>query len=489
MSFLNDLEIETSVTETENGGRALSSTGDGLLNLFAVLGALRSRPHDIIEKFDDAYNENADLATKMVFYGRDVRGGLGERTVGRLMLHRLAEINPDVVNRKIQNIVQYGRWDDLFVLFGTECENAMLNIVSTQLSADLIAMREDKPVSLLAKWMPSINTSSRNTVALATRLARALKMTHATYRKTLSKLRRYIDVVEVKMSANEWEKIDYERVPSKAMSNYDSAFANHDYIRFMNYLNDVKEGKAKINAATLYPYDIIEKLHCRDNYDTCDLQWKALPNYVEGDNNFLVMADVSGSMMGRPMATSVGLAIYFAERNHGEYAGKFMTFTNDPHLVTIKGNTLADKYYSVTQEVGYNTNLEKAFDVVLSTAVRTNCPQIELPKALVVISDMEIDTWGGGSLTFTEEMRKRFADVGYEMPKLVYWNVDSRHDTFLASKNDPNTILVSGQSASTFKNLIKGIECSAFEIMEQMLNDERYADVIVPSQLDTEVLY
>lgn len=483
MSFLNDLEIETSVTETENGGRALSSTGDGLLNLFAVLGALRSRPYDVIEKFDDAYNEDADLATKMVFYGRDVRGGLGERTVGRLMLHRLAEINPDVVNCNIHNIVEYGRWDDLFVLFDTECENAMLNTISNQLSADLIAMREDKPVSLLAKWMPSINTSSRNTVALAAKLARALKMTPATYRKNLSKLRHYIDVVEVKMSANEWGKIDYERVPSKAMSNYDNTFENHDSVRFLNYLNDVKEGKAKINVSTLYPYDIIEKLDNSTN-DTCELQWKALPNYVEGDNNFLVMADVSGSMYGRPMATSVGLAIYFAERNHGEYAGKFMTFTNDPHLVTIKGNTLADKYRSVTKEVGYSTNLEKAFDAVLNTAVRTHCSQGELPKALIVISDMEIDAWNGGSLTFTEEMRKRFADAGYEMPKLVYWNVDSRHDTFLASKNDPNTILVSGQSASTFKNLIKGIECSAFEIMEQTLNDERYAGVIVPSQLN-----
>lgn len=483
MSFLNDLEIETSVTETENGGRALSSTGDGLLNLFAVLGALRSRPYDVIEKFDDAYSEDADLATKMVFYGRDVRGGLGERAVGRIMLHHLAEINPDVVIRNITNIVHYGRWDDLFVLFDTECESAMLDAVDNQLSADLIAMRENKPVSLLAKWMPSINTSSRNTVALAKRLVSALKMTPATYRKTLSKLRRYIDVVEVKMSANEWEKIDYERVPSKAMSNYDGAFENHDSVRFLNYLNDVKEGKAKINASTLYPYDIIEKLN-RSTNDTCELQWKALPNYVEGNNNFLVMADVSGSMMGRPMATSVGLAIYFAERNHGEYAGKFMTFTNNPHLVTIKGNTLADKYRSVTKDVGYNTNLEKAFDVVLSTAIRTHCPQSELPKALIVISDMEIDCWSGGNLTFTEEMRERFADAGYEMPKLVYWNVDSRHDTFLASKNDPNTLLVSGQSASTFKNLIRGIECSAFEIMEQTLNDERYADVIVPSQLD-----
>lgn len=482
MSFMDDLEIETSTTLTENGGRALSTTGDKLLNLFAVLGALRTRPTDVIDKFDAAFRENADLATKMAFYGRDVRGGLGERAVGRFMLRELATINPAVVTANLKNAVEFGRWDDLFVLFDTECEDDMLSLVRTQLTSDINAMRHKTNVSLLAKWMPSINASSKNTVALAHRLAKAINLTPKQYRKMLSALRKYINVTEVKMSANKWTDIDYKAVPSNAMSNYGSAFARHDYEGFTRYMDAVKSGDVKINAATLYPYNVIEALE-RSSRDVAEAQWKALPNYVEGDNNFLIMADVSGSMMGRPMHTSVGLAIYFAERNHGAFANKFMTFTDVPRIVDVTGNTLLEKYRSVTEHVGFNTNLEAAFDAILSTAVRTKCPQADLPKALVIISDMEINAWNGGSLTFTEEMRKRFAEHGYEMPKLVYWNVDSRKDTFLASKNDHNAILVSGQSASTFKNLIKGIDLSAFEIMVETLNDPRYDCVVVPSQL------
>lgn len=481
MSFMEDLEIETGVTLTENGGRALSTTGDKLLNLFAVLGALRTRPTDVIGKFDAAFRENADLATKMAFYGRDVRGGLGERAVGRLMLRELALLYPEVVVANFNNIVKFGRYDDLFVFFDTSVETDMIEFIKKRLVLDYKCMKSYQQVSLLAKWMPSINTSSKNTVALAHRFVKAFNTTPRKYRKTLSALRKYIDVTEVKMSANKWTDIDYKAVPSNAMSNYGSAFARHDYEGFNRYMNAVKSGDVKINAATLYPYNVIEAMY--GNRDVAEAQWKALPNYVEGDNNFLIMADVSGSMMGRPMATSVGLAIYFAERNHGAFANKFMTFTDIPKIVDVTGSDLFDKYCSVTEHVGFDTNLEAAFDAILSTAVRTKCPQADLPKALVIISDMEINRWEGGSLTFTEEMRNRFAEHGYEMPKLVYWNVDSRKDTFLVSKNDPNAILVSGQSASTFKNLIKGIDLSAFEIMVQTLNDPRYDSVVVPSRL------
>lgn len=481
MSFMDDLEIETSTTLTENGGRALSTTGDKLINLFAVLGALRSRPTDVIDKFDAAFRENADLATKMAFYGRDVRGGLGERTVGRLMLRELALLYPEVVVANLKNIVKFGRYDDLFVFFDTSVETDMIEFIKKQLVLDYKCMKSYQQVSLLAKWMPSINASSEHTKALAHRFVKALNTTPREYRKTLSALRKYIDVTEVKMSANKWTDIDYKAVPSKAMSNYGNAFARHDYKGFTRYMDAVKSGDVKINASTLYPYNVIETMY--GNRDVAEAQWKALPNYVNGDNNFLIMADVSGSMMGRPMATSVGLAIYFAERNHGVFANKFMTFTDSPKIVDVTGNDLFEKYCSVTDHVGYNTNLEAAFDAILSTAVRTKCPQEDLPKALVIISDLEIDYWNGGALTFTEEMRKRFAEHGYEMPKLVYWNVDSRKDTFLASKNDPNAILVSGQSASTFKNLIKDIDLSAFKVMVQTLDDPRYDCVVVPSQL------
>lgn len=482
MSFMDDLEIETSVTLTENGGRALSTTGDKLLNLFAVLGALRTRPADVIDKFDAAFRENADLATKMAFYGRDVRGGLGERAVGRFMLRELAMLNPDVVKANLASIVKFGRYDDLFVFFDTSVETDMIEFIKKQLVFDYKCMKSNQQVSLLAKWMPSINASSEHTKALAHRFVKAFNTTPREYRKTLSALRKYIDVTEVKMSANKWTDIDYKAVPSNAMSNYGSAFARHDYEGFTRYMDAVKSGDVKINAATLYPYNVIETLE-KGNRDVAEAQWNALPNYVDGDNNFLIMADVSESMYGRPMHTSIGLAIYFAERNHGAFANKFMTFTDTPKIVEVTGDSLYDKYKSFFNHVGYNTNLEAAFDAILSTAVRNRCPQADLPKALVIISDMEIDYWDGGSLTFTEEMRKRFADAGYEMPKLVYWNVDSRKDTFLASKNDPNAILVSGQSASTFKNLIKGIDLSAFEIMVQTLNDPRYDCVVVPSQL------
>ena len=481
MSFMDDLEIETSTTLTENGGRALSTTGDKLLNLFAVLGALRTRPADVIAKFDAAFRENADLATKMAFYGRDVRGGLGERAVGRLMLRELALLYPEVVTANFKNIVKFGRYDDLFVLFDTPVETDMIEFVKKQLVFDKRQMDKYGIVSLLAKWMPSINASSEHTKALAHRFVKAFNTTPREYRKTFSALRKYIDVTEVKMSANKWTDIDYRAVPSNAMSNYGSAFARHDYEGFNRYMDAVKSGDAKINAATLYPYNVIETMY--GNRDIAEAQWRALPNYVEGDSNFLIMADVSGSMMGRPMETSVGLAIYFAERNHGAFANKFMTFTDIPKIVDVTGDDLFEKYCSVTDHVGFDTNLEAAFDAILSTAVRTKCPQADLPKALVIISDMEINYWDGGSLTFTEEMRKRFAEHGYEMPKLVYWNVDSRKDTFLASKNDPNAILVSGQSASTFKNLIKGIDLSAYEIMMETLNDPRYDCVVVPSQL------
>lgn len=483
MSFLQDLEIESSVKFTENGGKALSSTSDNLLNLFSVLGALRTRPTDVADKLDLAYAENADLATKMVFYGRDVRGGLGERAVGRIMLKRLAEIHPEVVAANLANVAEFGRWDDLFVLFGTKCEKDMLIFVKKQLLSDMDNCKKNKSVSLLAKWMPSINASSQETIKLANKFVDFFGTRKSTYRKVLSKLRKYIDITEVKMSAKNWNEIDYEKVPSKAMSNYRNAFARNDNDRFSDYMDSVTKGEKKIKASTLYPYDIIEKMD-NDYKGVCEAQWDALSNYVDGENNFLVMADVSGSMWGRPMATSVGLAIYFAERNKGEFANKFMTFTNQPRIVTLaKSWSLKRKYRKVTENVGYNTNLEKAFEVILNTAVCTHCPQEDLPKALIIISDMEIDVWGGGKLTFTAEMRERFANAGYEMPKLVYWNVASRQDTFLASKNDPDALLVSGQSTSTFKNLIKGMELSAFETMEQTLNDSRYDNVIVPSQL------
>ena len=480
--FINELEKRTAGTLTENLGYAVDTTTSSLLDLFAISGALRTRDEDDIRlKFNLAFSEDALLATKLAFYTRNIRGGLGERDAFRYMLKELERINPSIVLKNLHFIPHFGRWDDLFVLFDTSVEKEMIQLIKEQLDEDIENTKDNKSISLLAKWMPSISTSSKETVALAKRFAKAWNMSYKDYRKMLSELRAYLKVVEVDMTAEEWEKINYSNVPSNAMNKYRNAFYNRDEIRFKEYIDTVKAGKTTIKSGTLYPYNIVEKIfYGNEKNDVLELQWNALPNYVSGENNFLVMADVSGSMWGRPIATSIGLAIYFAERNKGPFAGRYMTFSAIPEIANVKGITLYDKVrYVENHNIGYNTNLESAFMAILQTAVETKCSQQDLPKSLIIISDMEIDAYHikGGNLNFYDEMKDRFAQQGYVIPNVVFWNVDSRHDTYHSFKDNPNVQLVSGQSASTFKLVIEGLNLTPYEIMLKALNDPQY-DVV-----------
>ena len=288
------------------------------------------------------------------------------------------------------------------------------------------------------------------------------------------------------MSHGCWGEINYEAVPSKAMLRYRNAYAKRDNKRFREYQQKLAKGEAKINASTLYPYDLVEK-YTKHGWcgqikedEIVEAQWKALPNYLTKPKNILVMADVSGSMSGRPMDTSVGLAIYFAERNQGDYHNLYMTFTNKPHYVHIKEEaTLAQKVHQVmATDVGYNTNLEKAFETILKTAVTMNVSSENMPEALVVISDMEIDNymrWYG--VDFVDEMKKRFEARGYQFPKLILWNVEARKDTFLTQSQD--VIMISGHSPSQFKALINCLDKSGYEVMLEVLNDPMYDCVVI----------
>lgn len=480
--FIENLSVETTKKFTENGATAFNSANAGsLLDLFAMAGSLRSRPEVIPDKFRRAMIEDKGLATKLAFYTRDIRGGLGERNAAREMFKIIATEYPEIMNKNFGFIPTYGRWDDLLPLLDTPVRESVLQMIKDQLSFDIENMQRGLPISLLAKWMPSINTSSHTSRVLANDLAKELNMTPREYRKTLSALRDHLNVVEVRMTAKDYAQIHYSEVPSNAMNRYRHAFQRNDEEGFSAFMESLRNGKAKINAGTLYPYNIIE--HYVNNW--CDRyvdpvleeQWKALPNYIEGENNFLIMADVSGSMTGRPMATSVGLAIYFAERNKGDYHNVFMTFDSHPKLVKVKGDTLREKTTSVfTSGVGYSTNLEAAFQVILNTAVANHTRQEEMPKSLIVITDGEIDCltketeWG-----FVDEMKRRFKEAGYELPNLVLWNVDSRHDTFHASGFAENVQMCSGQSASVFKTLIGSVSTTPYEYMLSVLNDDRYS--------------
>lgn len=502
MNFANAMYREGSTKLTENGAFAYNTTAQGaILDMFSQIGALRTRSeHDIIQKFAAAYREDALLATKLMFYGGDIReGGTGERRTFRICLKWMAENHPDIVIKNIELIPYFNRFDSLFVLVGTKCESAMWELINKILLADVRAMKSSTsnkytPVSLLAKWMPSENASSHNTRELAYRAMRALNIEPRAYRRMLSALRKHIDIVERRMSAGEWEAIDYSKVPSYAMKNYGSAFAKHDYERFNAYLKSVKKGEVKINASTLFPYDLVEKYMSQNYYarrvgdclladnanSVVEAQWKALPNYITKSMNAVVMADVSGSMRGRPMATSIGLAIYMAQHNTGHYHNQYMTFTSSPKFVNIQeGASLYDCVKQVAEAgVGYSTNLAAGFKAILDTAKYYNVPKSQMPEALIVISDMEIDRYmrPGRHWDFVDVWRAKFAAAGYVCPKIIMWNVNARKDTFLSQSED--IIFISGQSAAAFKHLCNNLNgVTAYDLMLQVLNGPAYAKV------------
>ncbi|MBQ9824634.1 MAG: DUF2828 family protein [Solobacterium sp.] len=480
---------------TENGASALDSALAGsLLDLFAMAGSLRTRPQAAVPVFRRAMAEDRLLAAKLAFYTRDIRGGLGERDTARVMFRTMADMDPEAMRKNLHLIAEYGRYDDLADLLDSRVKDDVLALLHEQLKADILAMKEGRPVSLLAKWLPSVNTSSSSSRRKARRIAQAFGFSEREYRKTLSALRSYLNVTEVRLTEKAYDEIRYEAVPSLAMHRYGNAFSRHDEKRFGAYLAKVQEGRSSIHADTLYPYDIV-RAYCGENiYDffsfqdrvpqvnpVLEAQWKALPDYLEKPENCLVMVDISGSMYGLPICTSVGLGIYFAQRNKGAFCNRIMLFAERPQLVELKGETLRDQLVEIASlDPGYNTDLEAAFELVLKTAVRLNLPQEELPERIIIISDNEIDCLRRQTdWLFADEMKRRFEKAGYKMPSLVLWNVDSRQNTFHARGDAENVILCSGQAASVFKNLIGTLQMSPYEYMIHVLNNPRYDAVTV----------
>lgn len=500
-NFIKGIKNEVNETLTENGAVAYRTTNSDLLDLFAVIGALRKRPSQEIEtKFIKAFAEDNLLAMKMLFYARNVRGGLGERRTFRILIKYMATYHAEVMRKNIALVPIFGRWDDLYEFVGTPIEDDMFALIKEQLTADLYAFEAGKSISLLAKWLKSTSGVSIESAKLGKLTAKKLHYSYKEYRQILSKLRKQLNIVERNMSADEWNKIVYREVPSLAMKKYRNAFKEHDLIEFKQYIEKVKSGEEKINAKTLYPYDIMEAAGLDDNWRSSSMslskwdevleeQWKALPNYVEGENNILVMADTSGSMSGRPMCTSVGLAMYFAERNKGPWHDCFLTFASKPSFIQLKGSSLAEKIRNIPSIVD-NTNIEAAFNLVLETAINNKLTQEDMPKAIVIISDMEFDSATGTYYGYSEqasvyakqnklmdEIAMRFQAYGYIIPKIVYWNVDSRQDTYHAVCEQKNIAMVSGQSVSAFRTVLMAIDEDPYNTMVRTLNDPMY-DVV-----------
>ena len=495
MNFANAIKNVTKWTRTENGAVALKTTDDALLDLFGTIGALREADETrITSLFEEAYQANPLYATKILFYARDIRGdeevqGLGERRVFRILLKYCALHHPEAIRPNLDLIGVYGRYDDLYELVGTPLEKEMWIAMKKQFEEDLENMAKGNAISLLAKWIKTADASSPKTRALGKLTAHKLGYDIYNFKRIVRAMRKQIGIVETLMSAGKWDEIKYSEVPSRAMLIYRNAFKKHDEERFSQFAQKAVTGEEKINSGILYPYDLLAKgidswnwrwnLTGTEN-DIVQAQWDQLPNYVEPGTNAIVMADTSGSMSGRPIMTALGLAIYFAQRNTGAYHNLYMTFSSCPRYQEIKGKTLAQIFKNLDYR-GWqmNTDCEAAFNLILDTAIKNHVEPSEMPKSLIIISDMEFDYCGNRQWTFYDKMKAKFAQYGYEIPTIVFWNVESRNDVFHADKNRKGVILVSGQSAGTFKNLIGAIGMSPMDFVMQVVNAKRYEPITI----------
>lgn len=512
------IESDANFSVTENGAVGYRSTGKSLLDINFAVASLRSTTdQQIIEKFKQAFFEDKLLAVKWLFFARDCRGGLGERRLFRIVLNYLAEYDPESTARLIPLIAEYGRYDDIWGLLITlpVLREAVIEYVRVMISEDMKNLSNGNPISLLGKWMPSENASSVNSLIFAQILRKGLGMSSAQYRKTLSKLRKYLDIVESKMSSGQWDEINYEAVPSRANLIYNDAFLRNDEERRRAFLSALDKGEAKINASVLYPHDIVHKYsecgyyreHLREYDAALEALWRELPDTVSGCENTIVVADGSGSMccsVGNTKVTALevanALAIYFAERSSGEFKNKYITFSKHPQLVDLgKENTLKDKIeIALAHDECSNTNIEAVFDLILNTAIKNHMRQEDVPANVLIISDMEFDScavcnsgndrrgyYYNNRFIFQDArvsaplfrtIEQKYHEAGYKLPRLVFWNVNSRTGTIPVHENDMGVALVSGFSVNICKMVMSG-KLDPYECLLETINAERYRAV------------
>lgn len=470
MSFLTELLKNTNQTNTLNNAVSNASTLNPVLDFFAMGASMRERLDDALILFKKAYECNPEMALKCLFFMRDVRGGQGEREIFRKCLNSLPR---EVLIKNLEYIPLVGRYDDLLSLD----INLIISFIGKQLEEDEINMANAKKTSLLAKWLPSENTSSKLTSKKALEISKALNIQPSKYRKRISALRKYIRLLEQQMSSKDWSSIEYDKLPSQAFRKHIKAFKNHDKERFDKYLEAVKNGEKKINTSTVFTYEVFDLIN-QGHPEAADVVWRNLPDYTQGVNG-LVIADVSGSMSGRPLSVSISLALYFAERNIGPFKDYFMTFSDNPRLVKVQGSTLESKFNLIeSSDWEMSTNIEAAFSAILKSAQNNKASNEEMPKILYIISDMEFnEAIQNPDTTNFENAKKMFSDAGYQLPHVVFWNVNSLSNQLPATLYDKNVTLISGSSQSSFRYAVEGKD--PIDLMEEILGSERYSVIKV----------
>lgn len=461
-SLVNALRTRDNVTE--NGMVTNSSSLNACVDLFFTIGAMRGQDKArLIANFSKAFNEDALTALRTMFWARDVRGGAGERQIFRDLMVYLAESHSEALAKNLSYVPEYGRWDDLLVLFGTKLDSQAKSLIAKGLSENN---------GLCAKWMPR---KGKEAIALE----RFLGLTPKTYRKMLVEKTK---VVEQLICSGNWGTVTYEHVPSLAMARYTKAFAKHDAERFNSY----KTGDTKVNASAVYPYDVLKTLKMGDKTMAMK-QWDSLPNYMENNNELVLpVCDVSGSMESPAggnsnltcMDVCISLGLYISERNEGKFKDAFITFSETPKLQYLNGN-LDDRHRQLARaDWGMSTNLEAVFNLVLTQAVKFNLPESEMPTTIMIMSDMEFNAATRHNRSALDMIREKYESAGYKMPKLVFWNIQSRNGgNFPVQVTDNGTALVSGFSPAILKSLLTGEDMSPVSIMNKTVHSERYAPI------------
>jgi len=463
-SLINALRTRDNVTE--NGMVTNSSSLNSCVDLFFTIGAMRGQDKNrLIANFSKAFNENPLTALRIMFWVRDIRRGAGERQIFKDLIVYLAENHNKVLAKNLVHIPEYGRWDDLLVLFGTSLETQVKELIVNSLN-------QTATPSLVAKWLPR-----KGKVAIA--LERYMKLTPKEYRKMLVEKTK---VVEQLMCSGEWGTVTYEHVPSVAMARYTKAFGKHDTDRFTNY----KTGDTKVNTSAIYPYDVLKTLKMGDKVMAVK-QWDALPNYMKHNNErILPVCDVSGSMNTTVggnsnltcMDVCISLGLYISERNEGKFKDAFITFSESPKLQYLKGN-LNDRFMQLVRaDWGMSTDLESVFKLILEQAKKFNLLESEMPTTILIMSDMEFNEATDPKNSALDMIREEYVKANYIMPKLVFWNIQSRNvGNIPAQVTDNDIALVSGFNVSILKDLLSGTDMTPISIMNRVVNSERYFNI------------
>ena len=506
--FQQTLNRVNNFQQTENGATGYSTTGNDLVDLnFRVPSNHNNVKEEDIKKFIQVLKDDLVTGLKWMFYLRDIREGLGERDSFVSFFWVLNEYNPEVACKVLPLIPEYGRWKDVIDILAefpddNDLTEAIFLLIENQLREDCVNLTEDKSVSLLAKWLPSVNASNKSR-KLARRICNKLALTFENYRKVLSALRKCLDVTEVKTCGSKWNEIDYNKVSSNANARYLKSFMKHDSERRQKYLDTLSSPVttgAVMHASNLYPHEVYAKYsetsgryyEVKVNEDQgVEALWANLKN-IDTVGNTMVVVDNSGSMVSRIRGSKImaidvarSLGVFFSERCIGEFKDKVIEFSARPRYIDLTDcHSLADKYNTLTKyDDCSNTNLEKVFDLLLKTAINNNLPQSELPQRILIVSDMEFDgatnIYGSHNevmakyQTLFESIKEKWSYYGYTMPNIVFWNVNSRTNTIPVTANECGVTLVSGYSVNNVKMVLSG-DVNPWTALKSVLESDRY---------------